>query len=127
MEQLKGKLTTAKEYLLTDESKRAFLIVAVLFVFDAVAAVIITSYTDRSGAVTLSDLLFLEGALAFAIGSFVALAGAGKGAKKTKEPIEPATETQEQLSSKKISLGPLMMIMGVFLILLSMVIGALLA
>jgi len=131
LKKIKTKVRLRK---LPKAAKKALLIVLSLLIFDALVAVLGAPYLSantrtflgKSSTVILSDLLFLEGAVIFAIGTFIALLRP----KLEREPLQkPSTETTDnagQTREKRIHLRILMMIIGAILIGLSITIGTLL-
>jgi hypothetical protein len=119
------ELTKAAEYVL--------LIVSLFLIADALAAFLggpyltthVGAFLSASTIVVLSDLLFIEGALIFAVGTFIALASSMR---RTNPPPEPAPE--EELESEQIQKRPvhpivIIIFIGIVLIGLSMVVGLL--
>ena len=83
------------------------------------------AFLGKSRTVILSDLLFLEGAVIFAIGIFIAIARAGHKKKPSSEPTTEITDNAEPTRDKRIRPGILMMIVGAILMGLSMMVGTL--
>jgi len=114
--------------------KNVLLIVSSLLIFDIVVAVLGGSYLSenigtflgKSRTVILSDLLFLEGTVIFAIGTFIAVAKALQETKPSHLPDEESTEGGKETREKRIHKGILLMIAGAILTGLSIMVGALL-
>ena len=127
-----SRVNSLKQYLLSKETKRGLLALAVLVTLDAATAVVATVFTDQPPLLVLSNLLFLEGALTFTVGSFVAFVRTSprrKEKKKTEEK-EAATQISKERAEKYVTakstpvrmpLGPLLILLGVILIALSAV------
>ncbi len=131
---LKRTITKVRPFELPEAAKNVLLIVSSLSTFDVLVAVLGATYLSenigtfwgKSRTVILSDLLFLEGAVIFAIGTFIAVA---KAAQKIKPFSKPSTETTvnaEQIREKRIHPSILMMIIGAILMGLSITVGTLL-
>ena len=120
------ELTKAAEYVL--------LIVSLFLISDGLVAFVAGSFLSthvgaflgvENNIVILSDLLFIEGALIFAVGTFIALASSMR---RTNPPPEPTSE--EKLEPKQIQkkpVNPIMIIIliGIVLIGLSILVGIL--
>lgn len=130
---LKRIITKLRHLKLPEAAKNVLLIVSSLLIFDVLVTVLVASYLSgnigaflgKSRTVILSDLLFLEGAVIFAIGTFIAVARAWP---ETKLPSEPTTEiadNAELTRDKRIRPGILTMIVGAILMALSMMVGTL--
>jgi dolichol kinase len=118
-----SKTATVKEHLLAEETRRGLLVLSVLVVLDVVIAVVGAAYVSQSALLILSNLLFLEGALAFAVGSFVALARGSSKRKETEDAAKLSEERAEEYLTKSVHMpfGPLLMLLGAVLIALSVV------
>lgn len=131
---LKKIKTKLRRFKLPKATKKVLFIVLSLLILDALVAVFgapylsenIGTFLGKSKTVILSDLLFLEGAVIFAIGTFIAVLRF----MKEKEPLyETSTETtdnEEQTREKRIDAGILMIIIGAILMGLSITVGTLL-
>lgn len=119
------ELAKAAEYVL--------LIVSVFLISDALVTFIGSSYlSTHVGAflsattiVVLSDLLFIEGALIFAVGTFIALASTMR---RTNPPPEPASEEEsepEQIQKRPVHPIVIIVLIGIVLIGLSILVGLL--
>lgn len=123
----------ARRFKLPEAAKNVLLIIASLSIFDVLVAFSgapylsrnIVAFLGKSRTVILSDLLFLEGVIIFAAGSFIAVAMA---ARKTEPPSNSSTDIADdaQQTPKRINISTLMMIIGAVLIGLSITVGALL-
>lgn len=125
-----SKTAAVKGYLLAEETRRGLLVLSVLVVLNVVIAVVGAAYMSQSALLILSNLLFLEGALAFVVGSFVALARGSSKRKETEDAAKLSEERAEEYLTKKATsvhmpFGPLLMLLGAVLIALSVVTGLL--
>jgi len=131
---LKGIKARLRRWKLPKIARNVILVVFSLLIFDVLVVVLGASYLSenmgtflgKSGTVILSDLLFLEGTVIFAIGTFIAVA---KAAQKIKPFSEPPTEINvdvEKTPEKRINLATLLIIIGVILMGLSITVGTLL-
>lgn len=125
-----SRVDSLKQYLLSKETKRGLLALAVLVTLDAAIAVVFTVFTDQPPLLVLSNVLFLEGALTFTVGSFIAFVRTSprrKEKKKTGEKEDAAQISKERaekyLAEKpailRMPIGPLLILLGVILIALS--------
>lgn len=111
--------------------KNVFLMIFPLVMFDVLAAFLGGSYLSenigtflgKSKTVILSDLLFEEGAVIFAIGAFVAVIKARKEIKQLPESTTEATVNAEQSRDTRINSGVFLIIVGVILMGLSIAVG----
>lgn len=114
-------------------AEHILLIVALFLISDALVAIIGGSYLSThvgaflsaSSIVILSDLLFLEGALIFAAGTFMALASSMR---RTNPPPEPTSEQEsepEQIEKKPLPPITILILIGIVLIGLSILVGVL--
>lgn len=125
--------TRLRRLKLPEATKNVLLIVSSLLIFDVLVTALgapyfsgnIGAFLGKSGTVILSDLLFLEGAVIFAIGAFIAFATAGHETKLSSEPTTDTTDNAEPTRHKRIDPGILMMIVGAILMGLSMMVGTL--
>jgi hypothetical protein len=110
-----------------DAAKKIVMALCSLSVFDVALAFLggpylsrnVGTFLGKSNAAILSDLLFLEGAVIFAVGSFLALGLPFKPYKERTDDVEPP-------SKKRIHPSILLMIIGASLIGLSITVGTLL-
>lgn len=130
---LKSIITKARRFASWKTFKNALLILSSLLIFDVFVAVLGSFYiSDNTGAflgksikINLSNLLFFEGAVIFAIGTFIAVARAWQETMPSSEPTQ-ITDSTEQTEDKRIHPSTLMMIGGAVLIGLSILVGTLL-
>jgi len=108
-----------------DAAKKIIVVLCSLSVIDVALAVLGGSYLSQTGtflgkssAAILSDLLFLEGSVIFAIGAFLTL---GMPFKLPKE----RTDEEEKPSKKRVHPSIILMIAGAGLIGLSITVGTL--
>lgn len=119
---------------LPEAARKALVIIAFLSICDALVAFSGASYLSRnigaflgkSPTVILSDLLFLEGVIVFATGSFIAVATATQKTEPSSNSSTDIADDAEQTPKRK-NTGTLMMITGAVLIGLSITVGTLLA
>jgi len=123
---LKRIITEIRHYDLRDTAKKVLLIVSSLAILDVLMTVLGAPFLGKPRVVILSDLLFEEGAVIFAIGIFIAVARAWQEKEPSSEPTTEITDDAEQTSKRRISLGVLMLIIGAILIGLSITVGTLL-
>ena len=128
METLTSKIGTVKEYLLSEETKKGLLALSVLVVLDIVIAVVGVAFS-QSFLLLLSNVLFLEGALAFAVGAFVTLIrGSPNPRRKEIEARELSDKrAEEYMTEEPVSVhmpfGALLMLLGAILMALSVITG----
>ena len=130
---LKRIITRLRHLELPEAAKNVLLIVSSLLIFDVLVTVLGASYLSgnigaflgKSRTVILSDLLFLEGAVIFAIGIFIAVARALQETKPSSEPTTEITDNAELTRDKRINPSILTMIAGAILMGLSMMVGTL--
>jgi len=130
---LKNIKTKLEDLDLSRAAENILLIISLILIFDAVVAFLGASYLSsrigafwgKSGIVVLSDLLFLEGSMIFALGTFVAVV---KALQKTKPPEHLAEQNlySEKTQRKRLPPGITMILIGTALIGLSIVVGTLL-
>jgi nitric oxide reductase large subunit len=105
----------------SEETRKILLVVLFLLVLDVLTSLLapyvsesVAFFSGKSGAHVLSDLLFLEGAVIFLIGALL---------------FSRMFETKRTLDSgsKHVTLGVLLMIIGLGMIGLSIIIGELFA
>ena len=116
-----------------EATKKVFLIVSSLLIFDVLVTVLGGSYLSenigtflgKSRIVILSDLLFFEGEVILAIGIFIAVASAWTEMKPSSEPTTEITGNAELTRDKRIGLGILVIIVGAILMGLSIMVGTL--
>lgn len=131
---LKKIKTKLRRFKLPRAAKKVLLIVLSLLILDALVAVLgapylsenIGTFLGKSKTVILSDLLFLEGAVIFAIGTFIAVSRFMQEKEPLYEPSTGTTDNGGQTREKRIGAGILMMIIGAILMALSITIGTLL-
>jgi hypothetical protein len=127
-----SRINSLKQYLLSKETIRGLLALTVLAILDGVIAVVAAAFMSRHVLLVLSNLLFLEGALIFTVGSFIAFARTSprrKEKKKTEETKDAAQVSEERLEKYvtgkptpvRMPLGPLLILLGLILIALSVV------
>jgi hypothetical protein len=127
-----SRIDSLKQYLLSKETIRGLLALTVLAILDGVIAVVAAAFMSRHVLLVLSNLLFLEGALIFTVGSFIAFARTSprrKEKKKTEETKDAAQVSEERLEKYvtgkptpvRMPLGPLLILLGLILIALSVV------
>jgi hypothetical protein len=127
-----SRIDSLKQYLLSKETIRGLLALTVLAILDGVIAVVAAAFMSRHVLLLLSNLLFLEGALIFTVGSFIAFARTSprrKEKKKTEETKDAAQVSEERLEKYvtgkptpvRMPLGPLLILLGLILIALSVV------
>lgn len=137
--------STVKEYLVSEETKRGLLALVILVIIDAVVAVVGTVFIHQHALLILSNLLFLEGGPAFALGSFITVVASSprrqekkrksKEEKQGKPPNEEADDYLPKVSNERASkylteetepvhmpIGPLLVLLGVILMALSVVV-----
>lgn len=131
---LKKVKTKARRFKLSKATKNVLLVVLSLLILDALVAVLgapylsknIGTFIGKSNMGILSDLLFLEGAVIFAIGTFIAVLRF----MQEREPLyRSSTETpnnEGQTREKRTDASILMIIIGAILVGLSITIGTLL-
>lgn len=127
-------ITKLRRLELPEVAKNVLLIVFSLLIFDVLVTVLGASYLSgnigafwgKSRIVILSDLLFLEGAGIFAIGTFIAVAKAAQKIKQFSKPSAEININAEKTPEKRINTGILMMIIGAILMGLSIAVGTLL-
>lgn len=115
-------------------TRNLLFVVLVLLIFDVLVAGLGTPYlrerisflSRKSEKIVLCDLLFLEGAIIFSLGSFVAYATLGKRYGGDKSRTDSTTTADDKLSQKRIPFWILIMIIGVSFMGLSIAIGTLL-
>ena len=130
---LKGIITKLRHLELPEAAKNVLLVVSSLLIFDVLVTVLGAPYLSgntgaflgKSRIVILSDLLFLEGAVIFAIGIFIAVARAWRETKPSSEPTTEITDNAELTRDKRIRPGILLIIIGTILMGLSMMVGTL--
>lgn len=128
---LKRIVTKLRHLELSNVAKNVLLIVFSLLISDALVSVLVASYLSestgpfmgKSRTVILSDLLFLEGAVIFAAGSFITFARTKLETKPSAESTTETNDNTEQTRDKQIHIGIQMMIAGAILIGLSMTVG----
>ncbi len=132
MKKAKSGIDSLKPYLQSRETARGFLVLIVLVILDAGVAAIASIFLYQPFLLTLSNALFLEGALAFTIGSFIAFATTSPRRKEKKkkgesgDAVQVSKERLEKYVTPKpepirMPLGPLLILLGVILIVLSVV------
>ena len=116
-------LQKLKRFRLSKISKRFFKIVLFILIFNVLIVILgpylsanVPFFSDKSAMHILIDLLFLEGAVIFAIGAFLETDAAYF-------PKEKTTDSREGSHEKRISLGVLVMMIGAGLIGLSIIIS----
>lgn len=130
---LKRKIRKLGHLELPEATKKVFLIVSSLLIFDVLVTVLGGSYLSenigtflgKSRIVILSDLLFFEGEVILAIGIFIAVASAWTEMKPSSEPTTEITGNAELTREKRIGLGILVIIVGAILMGLSIMVGTL--
>jgi hypothetical protein len=115
--------TKLRQFDFHEAARRVLLIVSALSVFDVVVSVLLGK--SRT-VILLSDLLFLEGTVIFAIGIFIAVARAWQETTPSSETARETTDNVEQTAKRQIHFGMLMVIVGAILIGLSITVGTLL-
>lgn len=116
------------------EAKNILLFVLSLLIFDVLVSVLGTPYLsenialflDKSRTVILSDLLFFEGTVTFAIGTFIVVLRFMQEQEPSLKPPAQITENEGQTGKKRIHDGIFMMVTGAILMVLSISIGTLL-
>lgn len=129
---MKKNKKKARRFELPKAAKNVLLIVLSLLIFDALVAILgapylsanITIFLGKSGAAILSDLLFLEGAVIFTIGAFIAVPRFLQEKKPSDEPSTQTTGNERQTREKRIHSSILMIITGAILMGLSITVGA---
>jgi hypothetical protein len=129
MESIKKNL---RRYDMGKTAEIVLLIVSLFFFADTVAVLFEILYLGTSpavsalGIVTLSNLLFIEGALIFAIGTFAAVARSMQSTK----PLPPSSSAPEAnlepSQRKRMHPSVMMAFIGIILIILSVLVGTLL-
>jgi len=130
LKKIKAKL---RRFELPKAAKNVLLIVVSLLILDALVAVLGAPYLSantgtflgKSKTVILSDLLFLEGAVIFGVGTFIVVLRS----MYEKLSYKPSTETSDnagQTREKRLHPSILMMVIGAILMGLSVTIGTLL-
>jgi len=127
-------LRKIRRFITRKTLKNVFLMIFPLVMFDVLVAFLGGSYLSenigtflgKSKTVILSDLLFEEGAVIFAIGAFVAFIKGRKETKQLSESTTEATVNAEQSRDTRINSGVFLIIVGVILIGLSIAVGTLL-
>jgi len=71
----------------------------------------------------LSNLLFLEGTIIFAIGIFIAVIKAWREPESSPAPVEETLDDKEQTREKRMNKGVLLMIVGVILMGLAIIVA----
>lgn len=130
LEKTKTKL---RHFKLLKTAKDVLMIVLPLLIFDTLVTLIGASYLSKniatflgkSRTVILSDLLFLEGSVIFAIGTFVAIIRFLYEERPSHETTTKTTENSGQTPEKQIDLSILLMLTGAVLIGLSIAVGTL--
>lgn len=130
---LKGIIAKLRRLELSEVAKNVILIVFFLLIFDVLVVVLGASYLSentgtflgKSRTVILSDLLFIEGAVIFAIGTFIVVAKAAQKTKPLSQPPTEITDNAEKTPEKRINLATLMILIGAILMGLSMMVGTL--
>jgi len=131
---LRHVMIKAIHFELPKAVKKVLLIVSFLVIFDVLVAFLGGSYLSehvggflgKSSRVILSDLLFLEGAAIFAVGTIIAAAIAMQEIKPSSEPATETTDSAEVTHDKWKNPGALVIIIGAILIGLAITAGALL-
>lgn len=132
MRSLKPITTKLKRFKLQKPLTIVLKIVLLLLLFDVLVAALGNFYLGENAGillgksikVNLSDLLFIEGAVILAIGTFIEVAKAW-GEKPSPETTAEVTENVKQIQ-KRIHVGVLLLIVGAILIGLSIMVGTLL-
>ncbi len=130
---LKNIKTKLEDFDLSRVAENILLIISLILLFDAVVAFLGASYLGssigaflgKSGIIILSDLLFFEGSIIFALGTFVLVAKA----LQKKKPPEPLAEQElysEKTRRKRLHPGTIMILIGAALLGLSIVVGTVL-
>ncbi len=131
---LKKIKTKIRRFELPKAAKNVLLIVVSLLIFDALVAVLGAPYLSKniglflgkSRRVIVSDLLFLEGTVTFAIGTFIAISRSTQEKEPSHKPSTQTTDNEMQTHEKWIPPSKLMMITGAILIGVSIINGTLL-
>lgn len=132
LKKITSGINSLKPYLLSKETRRGLLALAVLVVLDAVIAVVATVFIDQPVLLALSNLLFLEGAITFTVGSFIAFIRTSprrkekeKKEEKEGQVVVSKERAEEYLTPKaspvRMPIGPLLILLGVILFALSVV------
>jgi hypothetical protein len=132
LKKVRSGIDFLKPYFQSRETARGFLALMVLVILDAGVSAIASIFLGQPVLLTLSNILFLEGALAFTIGSFIAFATTSprrKPKKKKGESEDGVQVSKERLEEYvtgkpepiRMPLGPLLILLGVILIVLSVV------
>lgn len=116
-------LQKLKRFRPSKNSTKLFKIILSILIFNVLVAIFgpylsadVPFFSGKSAVLIISDLLFLEGAVIFAIGAFLEIGTAYFPEKKTRDSGEGSHEN-------RITLGVLFMIVGAGLIGLSIIIG----
>jgi len=120
---LKGIKTKVRQFEWHEAARKVLLIVSALSLFDAVMSVLL----GKSRTVLLFvDLLFLEGSVILAVGTFIAAARAVWETQPSSKTSTETTVNAKQTPKKPIHFSMLMVIIGAILICLSIIVGTLL-
>jgi len=130
LKKIKAKI---RRFELPKAAKKVLSIVLSLLILDALVAVLGAPYLSantgtflgKSSTVILSDLLFLEGAVIFAIGTLIVILRSMH-EKLSYKPSTETTDNGEQTREKRMHHSILMMIIGAILMGLSITVGTLL-
>jgi len=114
------------QFKIAEAVKKILMIVSLLLIGDILIAVLggpflsenVGTFLGKSTATILSDLLFLEGAVAFAAGAFLTIA-------LSYRPPTESTDAAAQPRKKRIHPSILLIIIGAILIGLSITVGTL--
>lgn len=125
---LKPIMAKLKRFKLQKPLTIVLKIVLPLFLLDVLVAALGNFYLGENAGtflgksikVNLSDLLFIEGSVVLAIGTFIEVAKAW--GKPSREASTEATENVKQIH-KRIQVGVLLLLIGAILIGLSIIIG----